>query len=212
MPKTNRRKQPPKRWDAPFGEHMTDDLVALLLSIEPFSRMDLEAFPPTIPLEGILKFDTRIVDCQMGDIVIREGDYGNSAFMVLEGAVDVCLKSLPPELLGRSPSRKRTFWESLSQFRNAFKVAEVRDDRILNRREEVEIGQRVDQKGETRIFLQDVPRMLDENQRARMTDGEIFGELAALARTPRSATVVASSGKDTFARNSLARSSRYYSQ
>jgi Fe-S-cluster-containing dehydrogenase component/CRP-like cAMP-binding protein len=41
------------------------------------------------------------------------------------------------------------------------------------------------------VFLQDVPRVLDETQTAVLEAGEIFGELAALTRSPRSATVFA---------------------
>lgn len=42
-----------------------------------------------------------------------------------------------------------------------------------------------------RVFLQDVPRVLDETDTAVLETGEIFGELAALTRSPRSATVFA---------------------
>jgi Fe-S-cluster-containing dehydrogenase component/CRP-like cAMP-binding protein len=42
-----------------------------------------------------------------------------------------------------------------------------------------------------RVFLQDVPRVLDESRTAVLVEGEMFGELAALARSPRSATVFA---------------------
>jgi Fe-S-cluster-containing dehydrogenase component/CRP-like cAMP-binding protein len=188
--------QRPQRWDAPFGEQMTDELVDLLLSIEPFSLMDESGFPESVSLRGILKNDARIVDYQQGDIIIREGEYGSSAFMILEGTADVCLKSLPAELLGRATTRKRTFWESLSQIWNSRRVAEMRDPRAIRATPASDqLGQRVDQQGITRIFLQDIPRVLDENQQARMVSGEVFGELAALARTPRSATVIATAEK-----------------
>ena len=41
------------------------------------------------------------------------------------------------------------------------------------------------------MFLQDVPRVLDENDTIVLEAGELFGELAALTRSPRSATVFA---------------------
>ena len=44
---------------------------------------------------------------------------------------------------------------------------------------------------ETRVFLQDVPRLLGGTRRATLKPGEIFGELAALTRTPRTATILA---------------------
>lgn len=47
------------------------------------------------------------------------------------------------------------------------------------------------QSDQPRVFLQDVPRVLDETDTAVLEAGEIFGELAALTRSPRSATVFA---------------------
>ena len=41
------------------------------------------------------------------------------------------------------------------------------------------------------IYLQDVPAVLDRYRTVRMEAGEMFGELAALGRTPRMATVFA---------------------
>jgi Fe-S-cluster-containing dehydrogenase component/CRP-like cAMP-binding protein len=45
--------------------------------------------------------------------------------------------------------------------------------------------------GETRIYLQDVARVLNEQRTAPLAAGEIFGELAALGRVPRAATAFA---------------------
>src|SRR5262245_25807212 len=90
----------PQRWDAPFGESMTDLEVERLLSVEPFRAADPAAFPPTLPLRGILRNDTRIVHYQRGDLIVREGDYGNSAFLILQGTVRVALEGLDPRLLG----------------------------------------------------------------------------------------------------------------
>jgi Fe-S-cluster-containing dehydrogenase component/CRP-like cAMP-binding protein len=45
--------------------------------------------------------------------------------------------------------------------------------------------------GTARVFLQDVPRLLETTGSVQLRAGEIFGELAALTRTPRTATVIA---------------------
>jgi Fe-S-cluster-containing dehydrogenase component/CRP-like cAMP-binding protein len=43
----------------------------------------------------------------------------------------------------------------------------------------------------SRTYLQDVPTVLDQHRTTQMTAGQIFGELAALGRVPRSATIFA---------------------
>ena len=96
----------PHRWDVPFDSDMTDADVDLLMSTPEIANVRAEGFPAHIPLRGILRNDARIVSFQPGDIVCREGDYGNSAFLILTGAVRVVLSHLPNELLGRQAPRK----------------------------------------------------------------------------------------------------------
>src|SRR5690349_3505503 len=89
----------PRRWDEPFGAEMTDEDVDRLLAIEPFSRTDAKKFSGTLSLRGILRNDTRIMRYRPGDLIVREGDYGNSAFLILSGRVRASLDALAPELL-----------------------------------------------------------------------------------------------------------------
>ncbi len=179
--------QRPQRWDVPFGERMTDGDVAWLLAQEPFRRMDPARFPPATPLAGILRNDCRIVRHQSGDIILREGDYGNSAFLVLEGLLRVVLEKMPAELLGRDRPKKRTFFQTLAQMWNPA-WPEVRDYSSVKSKEEV--ATRTNSDG-TCVFLQDVPGVLDKHNTVRLGQGEMFGEMAAMSRTPRTATVFA---------------------
>ena len=178
----------PQRWSEPFGDPMQPDLLRNLLNVEPFRSMDASRFPKSTPLEGILKFDCRFLELKTGDIIVREGDYGNSAFLILRGEALVSLKSLPQELLGRKQSSKKSFFESISQFWTNDRQTEVRDYESdpskINRRGEGD---------ETRVFLHDVPRVIRRGESVCLQNGEIFGEISALTRTPRSATVVANS-------------------
>jgi hypothetical protein len=112
----------PRRWDEPFGE-MTEADVAALLRIEPFRSMDASAFPPALPLDGILRNDTRICRYQAGDLVVREGDYGNSAFIVLAGTVRVAMERLDAQLLGRSEPARRTWRHGASADRTSTRMA-----------------------------------------------------------------------------------------
>src|SRR3954465_12643020 len=178
----------PQRWDVPFGQ-MTEMDVDRLLTIEPFRGIDASAFPPTVPLRGILRGDTRIGHYQTGDIVVREGDYGNSAFLVLSGSVRVMLERLDPTLLGREAPPRRGWLQSIAQLWQNSRVPEARTGNGA-KFVESEAGSR-EEDGATRVFLQDFPRILERTGTAQIGPGEIFGELAALSRTPRTATVLA---------------------
>src|SRR6185369_6805516 len=99
----------PRRWDAPFDPAMSEREVEALLARPEFSSIDASRFPAAAPLRGILQNDCRIVDYAPGDIIVREGDYGNSAFLVLSGVVRVVLSpGLPRQMLGRAPDKRRS--------------------------------------------------------------------------------------------------------
>ena len=178
----------PERWNAPFGPDMTDADVDALRKRKPFSDMDADRFPPSTPLSGVLKNDTRIVRFHAGDIVVREGDYGNSAFLVLSGELRVVLApGLPKDMLGRQDTKKKGFFQSLTQLWTNSHIPEIRD---TARYRNPELRSRGDA-AETRVFLQDIPTLLDRFKSALLGEGSLFGELAALGRLPRTATVFA---------------------
>ncbi|MEP6686518.1 MAG: cyclic nucleotide-binding domain-containing protein, partial [Verrucomicrobiota bacterium] len=184
----------PRRWDVPFGERMSEQDVARLLQIPPFSKIDESRFPPTIPFHGVLLNDARIRKFERGDIIVREGDYGSSAFFILHGAVRVVLDSLPANLLGRRPPQKKSFFRSLAQLWSNPAQPEVRHYSHRDAASglaDVSLKTRAQEGDEVRIFLQDVPGVLDQNHTARLGEGELFGEIAAISRVPRTATVIA---------------------
>ncbi len=183
----------PQRWDVPFGDAMRDADVDELLKVEPFASVDAERFPASVPLRGILKNDTRVSRYQDGDIVVREGDYGSSAFLVLNGKVSVVLEGLDPDALGRQSPAKQGVWQSLARLWKSPKLPEVRQQFDPESELVASDRQPVADLAKTRVFLQDVPRALAGARSITLHTGEIFGELAAMTRTPRSATVLADS-------------------
>src|SRR5262245_18038416 len=116
----------PQRWDVPFGDRMTEREVEQLLTVEPLRSIDADAFPPALPLRGLLRNDTRIVRYERGDLVVREGDYGNSAFMILSGTVRVALDRLDAGLLGRSEPPRPGWKQVIAQLWENARLPEVR--------------------------------------------------------------------------------------
>ncbi len=180
----------PRRWDVPYDERMATSDVDRLLKRAPFAAMDAQRFPAHCSLRGLLQNDTRIVRYQPGDLVVREGDYGHSAFLVLSGAVRVTLDALPESLLGRGQRRRRSIFHRLWKLLRPSRFPEVRAVGRNGSASRSALGQRQDG-NEVRIFLQDIPGVLDEYRTARLGVGEVFGEVAALSRSPRSASVFA---------------------
>ena len=181
----------PQRWDAAFDANMTDADVERLLATAPFSGMDAEKFPKRTPLREILHNDARILKFRKGEIIMRQGDYGTSAFLILQGAARVVLKpDLPPSLLGRQATNKKGVFRTLAQLWNRSRAPEMLPRTLLGQSSGVSARQN---KNETRVFLQDVPRILDQHRTAQMTAGEFFGEIAALSRMARTSTIFADS-------------------
>lgn len=178
----------PQRWNDPFGE-MTERDVDALLRVEPFRSIDVSAFPPSLPLRGILLGDTRICRYEPGDVIVREGDYGNSAFLILEGSVRVVLERLDPKLLGRDEKPKRGWLRAIAQLWQSTRLPEVR--KTIGPRANGNETKIREENGVARVFLQDAPRLLEKTGSVRLGETEVFGELAAISRTPRTATVIA---------------------
>ncbi|MEM8943543.1 MAG: cyclic nucleotide-binding domain-containing protein [Planctomycetota bacterium] len=191
MPLTEVTVVRPQRWDVPFGDAMREEDVDQLLRVEPFNQIDANRFPKALPLRGILKNDVRVSTYQDSDIIVREGDYGNSAFLILQGQVRVVLDGLDPTTLGRQPAEQPGFWKSILSIWNNPTLPEVRPQFSSDENGVASDRSATADLAQTRVFLQDVPRLLEGAKTLSLEKGEIFGELAALTRTPRSATVLA---------------------
>ena len=190
MPDANAILERPQRWDAPFSPDMTEAAVDRLLAIRPFSDMTAEKFPRRTPLRDILRNDTRIGRFRQGEIIMRQGDYGTSAFLILSGAARVVLNpGLPADLLGRKEPEKKGVWRTLAQFWSCARPPESFSRAQLRGVKGVAARQNDDQ--DVRVFLQDVPRVLNEHRTDFMQAGEFFGEIAALSRMPRTSTIFA---------------------
>ncbi|HBE66745.1 MAG TPA: oxidoreductase [Planctomycetaceae bacterium] len=193
----------PDRWDHPLSAEMSAGVVQQLLASPPFSLMDAERFNRNAPLADILQNDTRLHRLSAGDVIFREGQYGGSAYLVLDGNIRIFLTQFIP---GARPRRKWTgkalldWWNAKRQKAKANAKSIDASDRRANRRSNsgqderhaatAEVGYRGEGK-ETRMYLQDVPGVIRDNTTSQVTPGEMFGELAAISRAPREFTAVA---------------------
>ncbi|VAX30706.1 hypothetical protein MNBD_NITROSPINAE05-291 [hydrothermal vent metagenome] len=178
------------RGDAPFGPDMTDYDLWKLLSVPEIAAIDKSKFPANQSLQDILKNDTRIRHFKPGEVIVREGDYGNSAFLVLNGKLRVVLSHELPDYLSeqQNETSKKSIWQSLAQLMKPRGVPEVRDvDRYSD-----PVAQQKSADHHP-VFLQDFSTVLNSNNTALLEEGTLFGELAALRRIPRSATVFSES-------------------
>jgi Fe-S-cluster-containing dehydrogenase component/CRP-like cAMP-binding protein len=182
----------PRRWDVPFSKDMSAMDVNRLLKLAPFKDMDPGGFPRSAQLHDILKNDVRLRQFKPGEIIVREGDYGTSAFMVISGTAQVVLSpGLPPGLVGRSEPARRGIFRALAQL-----WANSAEDEVARPGEASGIAGTRSKGSDTEpgIILQDVPRVLSGQRTATIGVGDVFGEIAALSRMPRTATILAGAG------------------
>ena len=93
----------PQRWAVPFDAEMTDADVARVVALPLFARMDAKKFPARMPLEGIVRNDCALRRYTDRQLVVRQGDYGSSAFLIISGEAAIFLEGdLPEKDLGHT--------------------------------------------------------------------------------------------------------------
>ncbi|MEM6777536.1 MAG: 4Fe-4S dicluster domain-containing protein [Planctomycetota bacterium] len=181
----------PQRWDEPMDPNMTDADVQWLLQQRPFRDLDPAAFPRTMPLTGVLRHDCRLHRFEPGSVIVREGDYGNSAYLVLRGRVELLTHSPPPEQLGRDVVTPLSWLGALGRFLRPSGVREARPaDRVSGMGDWRSNATESDDHTPV-LFLQDFEGLVRAGSSVALGPGELFGEVAAMYRSPRSATVIA---------------------
>src|SRR6476661_7639990 len=111
MPEENIFRRAGRR-DWPFSDE-TGQHLDRLLATRPFSEMDPQRRPK---LQEILLLDTRVRTFKKGELIVRQGDYGTSAFMMLSGRARVVLNpELPERMIGRRETARKPFFRLLAQ-------------------------------------------------------------------------------------------------
>ena len=178
------------RWDVPSDPDLTDEDVERILSLQPFCDMDPSRFPDSAPLRDIVRNDMRFRRYDDGELVIRQGDFATTASLIVSGHVLVVLPpGLPDTLLGRADVSPKSVFQALRQLWQNSSIPEVRSsvqvatgEQHSGRRSRRENGRSPAPKPEFNLE--------DYNTR-RLGPGDYFGEIAALARSARTATIIA---------------------
>ncbi len=181
----------PRRWDQPMDPSMTDADVQRLRGFGPLARLDESSFPKSMPLTGILKNDCRLRTAARGEVIHRAGDYAAAAVLVLEGEVTATTTPLPAGI-GAPPPPAAIGWpERMRRMLRPRRIAEVRSADQVGATADGNHFQPAGPASPRRI--QDTDALLAADGSTRIGPGELFGEVAAMHRTPHSVSVVAAS-------------------
>src|SRR5262249_21875083 len=123
---------------------------------------------------------TLLLHVDKGDIILREGEYGDSAYYIVKGAVEVILPDALRKKAGEIPTRpsKRRGGPAT--------VASGAQAIVAERGASPGAGQLPGRpvRSDT-VILTSLPADIVGNQRILLGEGEIFGEISALSRYPQ---------------------------
>ncbi|MDJ0932202.1 cyclic nucleotide-binding domain-containing protein [Breoghania sp.] len=173
-----------RRWNEPFGEAALEaETVARILELPAFAHVSARDFPAWLPLEAIIANDGRLRRFKRGQTIIRKGDYGNSLFVILEGSI-VGLAAAPKNTRAARPRRRPSWLRALRLLSERRKPPEYRPPRCTR------AGyQYAPYHGHDPRTVEDIDALEAEGSSFRLDAPQMFGELAALTRSPRSASV-----------------------
>jgi len=183
--------QRPKKWDVPFGRELTDEFIYKLLSTEPFQQIlqektsnesDLEKQKKRLqPIINIFKNESRVIQLPADHPLYVETNYGNSAFIVLKGRVNL-YRGASSKVSAQSTSKKGLLGRLVSHLKMP-RMPEVRS--IEKQQPSVTTGSASGVSRSLRkylISLEDVERTVEQ--------GGIAGIVSAMRRSPRTFTAV----------------------
>ena len=174
----------PQRWDQPFDDNMRDEHVDKVLSSLRFKEIDKSSFPKTLALREIIRNDCRLRTFEKNQLIVRSGEYVNSAFIVLSG--EVALLPLPefaPNIWGQGIKREKpTLAGTVLRWLGKNTLPEVRQSITapLNTFKKSKSG-----KNKAYTTIKNLDELIQGavNKPVLLGEGELFGESAVLGRS-----------------------------
>jgi Fe-S-cluster-containing dehydrogenase component/CRP-like cAMP-binding protein len=166
----------PKRWGNSFNDAdgLSEQEIDTVLQTPLLAQVDSTKFSEKLSLRGIIKHDSRIREFENKQVICGKGDYDSAAYIILSGEVGILSEDVKSDVQATADKhRKKTFLQKLTQIWNTNKYPEVRD-----------IGARNTPNDIPCIFIDD-----PGSKQIVLGVGELVGEIAALARSQRTATL-----------------------
>lgn len=180
--------QRPRRWDKPFCDNMSDDLIDEILLSPHFRQMQASNFPASLSLRGIIRNDCRVRQFRENQLILNAGAYINSAFLVFSGnATLVLAPGIDPAAWGQVKAAKPSIFSSLRKQFAKNRYPEIRDTAGVVKNK---ISRDAADRGTITISNLDALVEQAGAEVVVLKTGDLFGESAVLGRTEMTNTVV----------------------
>lgn len=173
-----------------FDQFMRDADVDRLLKVPPFNLIEPNKFPASNSLHNIILKDTRILRPQDGEVIYRQGEYGESSFVVLAGKVSE-IWDVDPSTLKQDIREKKGIFEALKQLLTSHNTPEQRDVKKYHLAQDMAYTA-TGNKSDSVLYLDDVTQLKQDFGSRILPEGESFGHVSAMARSPRESTIISS--------------------
>ncbi len=178
----------PRRWDKPFCDDMSDDLIDQILSTPHFKRMQASSFPRSLSLREIIRNDCRVRKYRKQQLVLNAGAYINSAFLVLSGGATLVLApGIDPAAWGQVRAAKPSIFSALRKLLAKSRYPEVRKIALAAKNR---FNRNTRRRGAITIANLDALVQKAGAETVELKSGDLFGESAVLGRTEMTNTVV----------------------